>query len=987
MDKMMKRLAVVIVLILAMAPSNALGQETVQIQTIQEGQPEAGIQATQESQPEAGIQTTEEIPTVAAVYEEGADEKYEGYIVKLEDVRDCSSVDQIPGTDMLGSDLVVADDLATVRDMAAQADIAWVEPNYVVELFDSAAIYPNDPYYADATDYQWNLKAIDAASAWTRGLFGSGATIAVIDSGLVSGHEDIDYERVIDGQNFNTDGLPYTTDNTSHGSFLTGLMAARLDNGKGLAGISPVADIMPLRCFSSSTGATISMIIEAINYAIAHQADVINMSFGTAVYSPALKTACDNAVAADIILIAAVGNYGNTTLMYPAAFESVIGVGSLDNNGGSYTVSAYSQRNESVFATAPAGGVISIGTASFDDYELDYTDNSNKGTSYAAPVVSALAAMAKGFDSDMTPDTFKDLMRETAVDLGSEGYDVAYGYGMVSAGRMAAALDHQYGIVYALNDATGPSAEMGGTYPTSYSLASETLTLPVPTRAGYVFGGWYASADFSGQAVEEIREGTVGDLVFSGDEPTGGFLFYAKWQAIATNSPPTLLEGQAVQSGTAVPASYDGLTEAVLFTTDAALWFSDAQSDDLTYLAADSINSGKISFSGSRLTVTPDITDAEGMLNFQIYADDGFALSTPASLTISVGSVPGSSAILSPETATYDLYSGNSRHEDITVDLLTYNNTLEGIREQENGLTLSTDYMVSYDNLIGQAVIKSDYLSKLAAGNYILIFDFSGGTDPTLTLTVVDTTPTPEDGGEDADSEGSESGGGGGGEAAVVSETPPVLETMPEEAPVVIPFDEVTTAGQQAVTQLFGDVIRGSWYVDSIQFVYSRGLFQGVGGGRFAPEAPMSRGMFVTVLSRLAAVDTTRFTAGSFEDVQADDWYGPAVGWAVANGLASGYNARIFGSQDSISREQMVVMLYRYAGWAGLGLGETTDGALSYYLDREMLSTWATEAMTWAVSKGIINGKQGNRLDPQGMTTRAEVAAILQRFVTMTESR
>ncbi len=963
MKKLMKKLAFVLVMIVSMSPSSAIAME---------------LPMASQAEIDSG---------------EGPAVDYEGYIVKLEDVQDSAVVAQIPGTDVLIGDLVVVEDLATLQDVAEEADIEWVEPNYFVELFSGSEPYPNDPYYTDAIDYQWNLKAIDMVGAWGSGLFGNDTTIAVIDSGLVSGHEDINYENIISGQNFNADALSYSTDNTGHGSFIVGVMAAQLNNGKGLAGISPSTKIMPLRCFNSD-GASVSTVIAAIDYAIAQQVDIINMSFGTSYYSTYLRDACDRAAAAGIILTAAVGNMGGSGLMYPAAFDSVIGVGSVDNNLGSYTVSSYSQQNESVFVTAPAGGVISIGTATPGDYELDYMDNSNKGTSYAAPVVASLAALAKGRDSNMSPDTFKNLIRETSVDLGVVGYDVAYGHGMVNSSRMAAALAHDYTVEYTLNDGLGPTAVISGAYPTVYSLTSDEVILPVPTRAGYIFGGWYDTADFSGSAIEKIAEGTVGDLTFTGSMVSGGFHFYAKWQAIAVNTAPIRLADQTVQIGTAIPASYDGQTEAVVFTTDAALWFNDAQTADvLTYKVEDTIDSEKISFSGSDLTFTPDIADAGRSVVFQIYAYDGFEASTPAVLTISVGSVPASNAILSPETATYDLYSGDSRHVDIVVDLLTYNNTLDGIYKQEGWLTFLTDYTVSYDNLMGEALIKASYLSGLPVGTYALTFDFSEGSDSSLLLTVVDSTPTASEGDDtgvtdDTGDTGDTGGGSSGGDATVVAEISTVIKTTFEEMPTVIPYDEVEIIPQQqSVTQMFDDIDQGSWYLEAVQFVYSHGLFKGVSGSRFAPDENVSRAMFVTVLSRLAAIDSTQFTTNSFADVQADAWYGPAVGWAATNALVGGYSPQIFGSQDYISREQMVLILYRYAGWAGLKLNVLTEERLSDYQDVAVLSPWAFEAMTWAVSSGIINGKQGNCLDPQGMTTRAEVAAILQRFarIEMTE--
>ena len=147
----------------------------------------------------------------------------------------------------------------------------------------------------------------------------------------------------------------------------------------------------------------------------------------------------------------------------------------------------------------------------------------------------------------------------------------------------------------------------------------------------------------------------------------------------------------------------------------------------------------------------------------------------------------------------------------------------------------------------------------------------------------------------------------------------------------------------------------------------------GVGTGLFAPNATTSRAMIVTILWRMQGspeVDTTE----TFTDVYPDAWYAKAIAWAVAEGVADGYGEGLFGPNDAITREQLAAMLWRYAA------RPESEGGLSAFADGAEVSVWAQQAMSWAVSLGLINGVDSDRLDPKGQATRAQTATILMRF-------
>jgi hypothetical protein len=145
----------------------------------------------------------------------------------------------------------------------------------------------------------------------------------------------------------------------------------------------------------------------------------------------------------------------------------------------------------------------------------------------------------------------------------------------------------------------------------------------------------------------------------------------------------------------------------------------------------------------------------------------------------------------------------------------------------------------------------------------------------------------------------------------------------------------------------------------------------------FDPGGLMTRGMLVTVLWRLAS--SPEAADGGFSDVPEGAWYSKAVNWAATNNIAGGYGGRLFGPEDTVTREQMALILYQYAVYAGINV--SVEGNLDGFSDGGQTSEWARRAMIWATGAGLINGKDGGLLDPQGAATRAEVAAILHRFI------
>ena len=176
------------------------------------------------------------------------------------------------------------------------------------------------------------------------------------------------------------------------------------------------------------------------------------------------------------------------------------------------------------------------------------------------------------------------------------------------------------------------------------------------------------------------------------------------------------------------------------------------------------------------------------------------------------------------------------------------------------------------------------------------------------------------------------------------------------------------------VSEIFIDVAPNAWYKDAVQYAYDNGLMTGVSANEFAPDATTTRAMIVSILARLEGV--TSAEAAGFADVN-DEWYATAVNWAANVGVVNGYEDNTFRPNTAITREQLAAILMNYATYKGEEVSARAD--LTTYTDQP--SAWATETMSWAVAEGLISGVTADQLQPQGNATRAQVAAILQRFL------
>ena len=184
--------------------------------------------------------------------------------------------------------------------------------------------------------------------------------------------------------------------------------------------------------------------------------------------------------------------------------------------------------------------------------------------------------------------------------------------------------------------------------------------------------------------------------------------------------------------------------------------------------------------------------------------------------------------------------------------------------------------------------------------------------------------------------------------------------------------------GKDCPSAPFKDVDTGKWYHVSIDYVLTHSIMNGVSGTSFAPNSNLTRGMLVQILFNLEGKPQS--ASASFSDVKVDAWYAKAVGWAAANKVVTGYADGTFRPNAAVTREQAAAILYRYAQSKGIDVSVGEDTNILSYADALQASEYAIPALQWAVGAGVLNGKSGNLLAPTGTATRAEIAAIMQRW-------
>ena len=303
---------------------------------------------------------------------------------------------------------------AAIRSLAGEPTLAAAMPDYVRHAFE----VPNDPYFDIAEGY---LTTVRMPQAWDLSHGSTGTIVAVVDTGVTS---VLDLAtQVLPGRNFvagNADAHDDTT--IGHGTLVAGVAAATTNNGIGIAGAAWNTSVLPVKVLDARGIGTDTQVAAGIVWAVDHGAKVINLSLGGT--SPG-ETLCDAVSYADshsALVVAAAGNSGNASTVYPAACPGAVAVSATDTNG---DLAYFSSYGSWVSLTAPGVGILST--------RGDNTYGSESGTSFSAPLVTAVAALVLGQHPDWSPSRVATQLEDTAQDRGVPGDDPYYGHGLLDA--------------------------------------------------------------------------------------------------------------------------------------------------------------------------------------------------------------------------------------------------------------------------------------------------------------------------------------------------------------------------------------------------------------------------------------------------------------------------------------------------------------------------------------------------------------------------
>ncbi len=310
---------------------------------------------------------------------------------------------------------------AVAAALRADPRVLAVVPDARLSLLDWPADgSPSDTLFAE----QGDLGQIDVPGAWTTTIGDPSVVVAVLDSGVDLTHPDLDGVPVVAPRNvvWNSGDV---TDDVGHGTLVAGTIVAETDNALGIAGVAPASTLMPVKVADADGWISLSDVLDAVDWAREHGADIINMSLGGSLDPDQVALAQPTFTAAreaGILMVAAAGNESTSVRMYPASFAGVVSVSAVDDHN---VIADFSNTGHAIDLAAP--GVDVLSTSSGGGYE------SVSGTSFASPLVAGVAALVRAARPGLTVDELEAVLRASAVDLGEPGYDTLYGDGLVDA--------------------------------------------------------------------------------------------------------------------------------------------------------------------------------------------------------------------------------------------------------------------------------------------------------------------------------------------------------------------------------------------------------------------------------------------------------------------------------------------------------------------------------------------------------------------------
>ena len=960
------------------------------------------------------------------------EEEFKGYLVRLGDSPRWMSHAALSteiNYEMVSDGLYLTDDLETAQALVDSGAAEFYEPNYILTLQEGTYI-PS----------QWNLLAVKAQAAWehadSEGLYdmlGDGVTVVVIDSGVYREHPDFNKKNILENYDLADDD---TTDDGWegwHGTFVAGIIASQVNNDLGPGyiypdtdGVTPNVTIMPISVINGSNTTT-AIVIKAIDHAVDQNADVINLSIGGTNYSTLLEKACQRAVDAGIIVVASAGNYlsdesrSSSKYMYPASCDCVISVSACRQDGDVTSGSAvnavfdedYSYFNDQVTVAAPGTDIMSL-------YIDDGVRTAN-GTSFSAPMVSAMAAMAKQRNKAVSPAVFETLLRESTDDLGDLGYDFYYGSGFVNIEKLANILDRSYTITY--NNIENASFEEGIAMPERYTLASPDIILPEPVREGDKFMGWYEEDDSSGAPVTEIPSGSIGDRIYYAAWETD-LLVTGTAEIIVNNgtySDPdcvdpgdTLnlslsLDKEDQSGGTA--AWYDGETllgSEYTYTVEIGdvgriiYAVYTAPEGWLGTLATDTVTVEKAVLGGILLIEQTtgikngdilSLTEGSRVNGASVQSDstnyglqwlrNGLPIYGETNMTYMVKKGDRGQKISLTAQAKGEFYKGSLDSNEVEAEIGIPSVTLTAApgdkkavlswQVMDNGGSAVTKFSVYLNDVIHKTLPASSasytftglengvsYKFRLEAYNTALDGSDQHG------FSEASATPAAPAGGETGPGGGGGGGGGGfGGGGAMVPMA--LLYTI-----------EAAAVSGGSITPAYSEVEEGGSITFTITPHEGFEIRDVLVNGKSVGAVSSYTFMDVSENSTIEAVFAQKTApVADFTDVNDDDWYSEAVDFVTGLSLFKGTSENTFSPYMSMTRGMFVTVLGRlYEYMNDISLAQPQELSFADVAP----DTYYVASVKWAGDNNIISGYEGGQFKPDEPISREQIVAIMYRF-------
>ncbi|TVX99036.1 S-layer homology domain-containing protein [Cohnella terricola] len=562
---------------------------------------------------------------------------------------------------------------------------------------------------------------------------------------------------------------------------------------------------------------------------------------------------------------------------------------------------------------------------------------------------------------------------------GTGNYDVALSKGSASDSKT---------LAMTVNESADPDIAIVGTA----KAAADNAAYPGITQAeysneagvkSYVEDLVEAAVNNNDVAVTVTKAGFTAPIAGDADNPQGtdGSYTFTVTVAKGSQNQTTALKAIVI---TATP--FTGLSNAqAVAAAKAALVdgsvdvpFGASQTDKAA--AVQSYVNGLLT--GDAAGVTAVVSYNSGTDNYDVALSKGSASdSKTLAMTVNESADPDIAIVVEAKTAAEGASYSTMTQEEATSESVI-ETALKAIAEAavKNGNVAVTINKVSYTSPIaGTSANRSG-----TDGSYVFTITVTKGAQSQTTgqikvnisATVDTSRGTP--GGGTPGGGGTPSGGGTPGSGIPGGSTPSSGTPRGGTPGGGTPGGSTPSSGTPVSGSSFADVDKKDWFFDAVAYVRQNGLMSGISETTFSPHLTANRAMIVTVLYRMAG--NPHVTGeNTFTDVPSGTWYTDAIKWATQNGIVSGYGNNSFGIDDAVTREQLVALLYRYAQYKNLDI--TATGDLSGFADKDKISAWATDAMKWAVGKGLISGKGNGNLDPSGTATRAEIAAILMRFL------